>query len=48
VAAASSNAYVVITVLLSTLVLHQQLTKVRIGAIALTVGGVTLLALGAG
>ena len=48
VAAASSNAYVVITVLLSTLVLHQPLTKVRIGAIALTVGGVTLLALGAG
>lgn len=48
VAAASSNAYIVITVLLSTLVLHQPLTKVRIGAIALTVGGVTLLALGTG
>jgi drug/metabolite transporter (DMT)-like permease len=48
VAAASSNAYIVITVLLSTLVLHQPLTKVRIGAIALTLGGVTLLALGAG
>ena len=47
VAAASSNAYIVITVLLSTLVLHQPLTKVRIGAIALTLGGVTLLALGA-
>ena len=48
VAAASSNAYIVITVLLSTLLLHQPLTKVRIGAIALTLGGVTLLALGAG
>ena len=48
VAAASSNAYIVITVLLAALVLHQPLTKVRIGAIALTVGGVTLLALGAG
>ena len=48
VAAASSNAYIVITVLLSTLVLHQPLTRVRIGAIALTLGGVTLLALGAG
>ena len=47
VAAASSNAYIVITVLLSTLVLHQPLTKVRIGAIALTLVGVTLLALGA-
>jgi len=47
VAAASSNAYIVITVLLSALVLHQPLTKVRIGAIALTLGGVTLLALGA-
>jgi len=48
VAAASSNAYIVITVLLSTLVLHQLLTKVRLGAIALTLGGVTLLAYGAG
>ena len=48
VAAASSNAYIVITVLLSALVLHQPLTKVRIGAIALTLGGVTLLAVGAG
>lgn len=48
VAAASSNAYIVITVLLAALVLHQPLTKVRIAAIALTVGGVTLLALGAG
>lgn len=48
VAAASSNAYIVITVLLSSLVLHQPLTKVRIAAIALTLGGVTLLAQGAG
>jgi transporter family protein len=48
VAAATSNTYIVITVLLSTIVLHQSLTKVRLGAIALTLGGVTLLALGAG
>jgi len=46
VAAASSNAYILITVLLSTLVLHQPLTKVRVGAIALTLGGVTLLGMG--
>jgi drug/metabolite transporter (DMT)-like permease len=48
VAAAASNSYIVITVLLSTLVLHQPMTKVRGGAIALTLGGVTILALGAG
>jgi drug/metabolite transporter (DMT)-like permease len=48
VAAAASNAYIVITVLLSTLVLHQPLTKARGGAIILTLGGVTLLALGPG
>jgi uncharacterized membrane protein len=48
VAAASSNAYIVITVLLSALLLHQHLTRVRIGAIALTLGGVSLLAQGAG
>ena len=48
VAAAASNSYIVITVLLSALVLHQPMTKVRSGAIAITVGGVTLLGLGAG
>ena len=48
VAAATSNSYIVITVLLSTLVLHQPLTKARGEAIILTVGGVTLLALGPG
>lgn len=48
VAAAASNSYIVITVLLSALVLHQTIGKVRAGAIALTLGGVTLLALGAG
>lgn len=47
VAAAASNAYIVITVLLSTVVLRQPLTMARAGAIALTLGGVTLLALGA-
>jgi uncharacterized membrane protein len=47
VAAAASNSYIVITVLLSTLVLHQPMTKVRGGAIVLTLGGVTILALGA-
>ncbi|MEP6753281.1 MAG: EamA family transporter [Candidatus Dormiibacterota bacterium] len=47
VAAASSNAYVIITVLLSTVVLRQPLTRVRGGAIALTLLGVTLLALSA-
>jgi drug/metabolite transporter (DMT)-like permease len=46
VAAAASNSYIVITVLLATLFLHQPMTKVRGGAIALTLGGVTLLALG--
>jgi drug/metabolite transporter (DMT)-like permease len=48
VAAAASNSYIVITVLLSTLLLHQPMTKVRGGAILLTLGGVTLLALGPG
>jgi drug/metabolite transporter (DMT)-like permease len=46
VAAAASNAYIVITFLLAALVLHQPLTKTRAGAIALTLGGVTLLAVG--
>jgi drug/metabolite transporter (DMT)-like permease len=48
VAAAASNSYIVITVLLSTLFLHQPLTKMRGAAIALTLGGVTLLAVGRG
>ena len=48
VAAAASNTYVVITVLLSTLVLHQPMTKTRAGAIVLTLGGVALLAVGPG
>jgi drug/metabolite transporter (DMT)-like permease len=48
VAAAASNSYIVITVLLSTFVLHQPMTKARGGAIILTLGGVTLLALGPG
>jgi len=48
VAAAASNVYIVITVLLSTLLLHQPLTKARGGAVAVTLGGVTLLAVGAG
>jgi drug/metabolite transporter (DMT)-like permease len=46
VAAAASNSYIVIAVLLSTLVLHQPMTKTRGGAIILTLAGVTLLALG--
>lgn len=45
VAAASSNGYIVVTVMLSTLVLRQPLTRARVGAIVLTVLGVTLLAL---
>lgn len=48
IAAASSNAYMVVTVLLSTIVLRQSLTRSRSGAIALTILGVTLLALSAG
>jgi drug/metabolite transporter (DMT)-like permease len=48
VAAASSNAYIVVTVLLSTIVLRQPLTRSRGGAMALTLLGVTLLALSAG
>jgi len=46
VAAAASNSYIVVAVLLSTLVLHQPMTKARGGAIVLTLGGVALLALG--
>lgn len=48
IAAASSNAYIVVTVLLSTIVLRQPLTQARGGAMALTLLGVTLLALSAG
>jgi drug/metabolite transporter (DMT)-like permease len=48
VAAASSNGYMVVTVILSTVVLHRPLTRARGGAIALTLLGVTLLALSAG
>jgi drug/metabolite transporter (DMT)-like permease len=48
VAAAASNSYIVIAVLLSSVVLHQPMTKARGGAIILTLVGVTLLALGPG
>ena len=48
VAAASSNAYIVVTVLLSTVVMRQPLTRPRGAGIALTLVGVTLLALSAG
>ena len=48
IAAAGSNAYIVVTVLLSTIVLSQRLTRARGGAMALTLLGVTLLALSAG
>ena len=46
VAAASSNASVVFTVILSAVILRQPLTRGRGGAIGLTLVGVTLLALG--
>lgn len=45
VAAAASNAYIVITVLLSATVGHQQLTRAKIAAIGLTIVGVALLSL---
>ena len=48
VAAAASNSYIVITVLLSSIVLHQPMTKARGGAIILTLVGVALLAVGPG
>jgi drug/metabolite transporter (DMT)-like permease len=48
VAAATSNAYIVITVVLSSIFLRQSLTRARGGAIALTLLGVTQLALSAG
>lgn len=48
VAAASSNAYIIVTVLLSTIFLRQPLTRDRGGVIVLTLLGVTGLALSAG
>lgn len=48
VAAAISNAYVVVTILLSVLFLHQRLNWRKWSGIALTVVGVTLLAYSAG
>ena len=47
VAAATSNAYIVITVVLSSIFLRQSLTRARGAAIALTLLGVTQLALSA-
>jgi drug/metabolite transporter (DMT)-like permease len=47
IAAASSNAYVVVTVVLSTIFMRQPLTRARGGAVVLTLVGVTLLALSA-
>lgn len=46
VAAAASNSYIVIAVLLSTVVLHQPMTKARGGAIILTLGGLRSSLLG--
>lgn len=48
VAAASSNAYMVVPVVLSTVALHRPLTRARGGAMVVTLLGVTLLALSAG
>ncbi len=48
VGAATSNAYVVVTVVLAGIFLNQPRTRVRGGAIALTLLGVTQLALSAG
>jgi drug/metabolite transporter (DMT)-like permease len=48
VAAATSNAYIVITVVLSSIFLRQSVTRVGGGGIALTLLGVTQLALSAG
>lgn len=48
VAAASSNAYIIVTVVLSTIFLRQPLTRDRGGAIVLTLLGVTSLALSVG
>jgi drug/metabolite transporter (DMT)-like permease len=48
VAAAFSNASIVVTVVLSSIFLRQPLTGARAAAVALTLLGVTLLALSAG
>ncbi|MGA7913428.1 MAG: EamA family transporter [Candidatus Dormiibacterota bacterium] len=48
VAAASSNAFIIVTVVLSTIFLRQPLTRARGGAIIVTLFGVTGLALSAG
>jgi drug/metabolite transporter (DMT)-like permease len=48
VAAASSNAYVIVTVVLSAIFLHQPLSRYQTAGIVLTLLGVTLLALSAG
>lgn len=48
VAAAFSNASIVVTVLLATIFLREPLTRARAGAIALTLLGVMQLALSAG
>jgi uncharacterized membrane protein len=48
VAAATSNAYIVVTVVLSSIFLRQPLGRIRGGAIVLTLLGVTQLALSAG
>jgi drug/metabolite transporter (DMT)-like permease len=48
VAAASSNAYVIITVVLSAIFLHQPLSRYQAAGIVLTLLGVTLLALSTG
>ena len=48
VAAASSNAYVIVTVVLSAIFLHQPFNRYRAGGILLTLLGVTLLALSEG
>ena len=45
VAAATSNAYVVVTFVLSAIFLHQRLSRYRIAGIVLTLIGVTVLAL---
>jgi drug/metabolite transporter (DMT)-like permease len=48
VAAAFSNASIVVTVILASIFLRQPLTRTRAGAIALTLLGATQLALSAG
>jgi drug/metabolite transporter (DMT)-like permease len=48
VASAASNASVVVTVVLSAIFLHRRLGRARVAALALTLLGVTLLALSTG